>query len=130
MIAQLARGIRDAGPARAATEHIRQFAHGGEHVDQAEARHRAAHEVVRQQRPEERQRFTEIVPVPEGGPWDQDEQQAGFEQEGDDEETSEQGGLLFRLELRQPEDAIRHVAIVPRLGFELDEDGERAGQLA
>ena len=123
MVAQFARRVGHAGTARA--EQVRQFTHGGEQVEESEPRHGAAHKVVREERSQCGYSFAEVVAVPESRPRNQDEQQAGFEQQRDKKKTSEQGGLLFGLELGESQDAIRDVAEVPGLGLELDKHGER-----
>jgi hypothetical protein len=91
--------LSHARPARPGAEHVGELPDGCQDVDQAKSGDGAADEVVRQEGPEQGQRFAEVVPVPERRPGNQDEQQSGFEEQGDKKETSEQGGLLFRLEL-------------------------------
>ena len=99
VIAEFARRIGHVRAASPRAEHVGELADGCQHVDQAKARDGAAHEVVREERPEERQGFAEVVAIPERRPGNQDEQQSGFEEQGDEKKTSEQGGLLFGLEL-------------------------------
>jgi hypothetical protein len=120
-IAELARRLSNARTAGARAEHVGELTDGGKHVDQAESRNRAAHEVVREDQPQQRHGFAEIVPIPECRPGNQDEQESGFEEQGDKKKTSEQGGLLFRLELGESKDLVRDVAVVAGLGLELDE---------
>jgi hypothetical protein len=121
VIAELAGRVRHARASSPRAEHVGQFADRGQNVYQSKPRHRPTHEVVRENRAEQGQGFAEVVPIPEGRPGDQDEQQSGFEQQGDKKKTSEQGGLLFGLELGQSKDLVRDVAIVAGLGLELDE---------
>ena len=71
-------------------------------------------------------RLAEVIPVPERRPGNQDEEQTRFEQEGDEQQTSEQSDLPFGLEFRQTQDPIRDVAVSAGLGLELDEDRQRA----
>ena len=72
-------------------EEIDELGERGENIDEAEARHRAAHVEVGEKRFEHRNRLREVVPLPEGRPRDQDQEKACFEQEGDQKQTSKQG---------------------------------------
>ena len=130
VIAELARRVSHARPARPRAEHIRELPNSGQDVHETESGYGAAHEVVREQGSEQGQGFAEVVPIPEGRPGNQDEQQSGFEEQGDKKETSEQGGLLFGLELGQSQDLVRDIAVVAGFGFELDEHRESARQFA
>jgi hypothetical protein len=66
-----------------AAEDIGEFGEAGEDVDRAQSRHGAAHEVVGEQLPQSRDGLGEVIPVPERGPRNQNEQEACFEQQGD-----------------------------------------------
>ena len=114
----------------APAEDVGKLAERGEKVDDAETGHRAANEVVRQQDPEGRHRLDKIIAIPERRPGDQDEQQPGFEQQGDEQQTSEQGDLPFGLHFRQAIYPACDIAIAAGFGFELDEDGQCPGLLA
>ena len=80
------------------SEGIGQLAHRSNQVDDTESGHRAADVVVGEKLANRRQRLDEIVAIPERRPRDQDQQQSGFEQQCDEQQTSEQGDLAFGLE--------------------------------
>ena len=106
------------------TEHVCQLSQCGPDIDEPEAGDRTAHVVAGQQGFERRRPFREIVPLPERRPRDQYQQQACFEQQGDEEEPPEQrsaSGLDFGEAL----DLAGHVSVAPRFRFELHENGER-----
>lgn len=114
----------------AAAEHVGELAERREQVDDPEAGHRATDEIVREQRAEDRQRLDEVIAVPERRPGNQDQQQPGFEQQRDEQQTSEQGNLPFGLHFRQAIYPACDIAIAAGFGFELDEDGQCPGLLA
>jgi hypothetical protein len=76
--------------AAARPENISQFRQRSEDVDEAQPRHRAAHEIVGDQRAQAGDGLGKIIPIPERRPGNQDEQQACFEQQGDKQQASEQ----------------------------------------
>lgn len=116
--------------ASALHENFPQFAEGGEYVDDAQTGHGAPHEVVRQQGVQGGNGLAEVIPVPEGRPGNQDQEQARFEQEGDKQQTSEQSDLPFGLEFRQTQDPVRDVPVSTGFRFEFDEHGERSRVVA
>ena len=79
------RGIlRDRGTGGSpADEEIDQFGDRRQHIDQAEARHRPFHECVTEKRFEPGDEAGKVVPFPERGPGNQNQQQSRFEQQGD-----------------------------------------------
>jgi hypothetical protein len=107
----------------AAAKHVGEFAQRRQQVDNAEARHRAANEIVRQEGTERGHGLDKIIAVPERGPRNQDQKKPGFEEEGREQQTSEQSRLPFGLRFRQAVDPGCDIAIAAGLGFELDEDG-------
>ena len=76
----------------ATAEGVRELREGGEQIDNAKTGDRAADVVVGQDVADRRKRLDKVVAVPEGRPWDEDQQQSRFQQEGDEQQTSEQGG--------------------------------------
>jgi hypothetical protein len=80
------------GSSGASAERIRELRHRGEQVDHAKSGDRAANVVVREQVADGRKRLHKVIAVPEGRPRDEDQQQSRFEQQGDEQQTSEQGG--------------------------------------
>jgi hypothetical protein len=75
---------------------------------------------------QQRNGFREVVPLPECRPRNQDEQKTRFEEEGDKQQASEQGGLPFGLKWREAIDSTGHVAIPTRFALELEKHRERA----
>jgi hypothetical protein len=73
------------------SEQVCELAEGGEQVDNTKSRDGAADEIIREHDAERGHRVDKVVPVPERRPGNQDQQQPGFEQEGDEKQTSEQG---------------------------------------
>lgn len=67
----------------AGAEGIRQLSQGGPHVDKAKSRHGAPCVVTRQEPPECARGLYEIVAIPELRPRHEDEQEARFEEQGD-----------------------------------------------
>jgi hypothetical protein len=79
------------GSSMASGERVGKLREGGQQIDDAQSGHRAADVIVGQDVANGWQRLDKIVAIPEGGPWDEDQQQSCFEQEGDEQQTSEQG---------------------------------------
>jgi hypothetical protein len=88
-----ARLPREARRTGAPAEGIGELREGREQIHDTEARHGAPHVVVGQERADGRQRLDEVVSLPERRPRDENQQQSCFEQERDEQQTSEQGGL-------------------------------------
>jgi hypothetical protein len=78
----------------AIAKQVGELAERGEDIDQAKPRNGSADEVVRQHGPDDRQRLDKVVAVPERRPRNQDQQESRFEQEGDKQQTSEQGSAF------------------------------------
>ena len=110
---------------RVPAKHVRQLSQGGPDVDETQAGDRAARVVAGQHGIQCRRPFHEVIAFPERRPWNQDEQQACFEQQGDEKEPPEQSSASS-LDFGQAFDLDRDIAIAARLGLELDEDGQRA----
>jgi hypothetical protein len=64
-------------------EDVGKFRQAGEDVERAQTRNRAPDEVVGQQVAKARNRLDKVVAVPEGRPWNQDEQKSCFEKQSD-----------------------------------------------
>ena len=76
--------LRHSGTRRPAAEHVRQFAERGDQIEHSQPGHGAAHEVVGEEGFQKRDQLDEVIPVPERGPGNQDEQQPRLEQECDE----------------------------------------------
>jgi hypothetical protein len=124
---RVSRFLGQPGPRAAAAEQVGQLAQRGEQVDDAEARNSTAHEVVGQQGAQGRDGFDEVVPIPEGGPRNEDQQQPCLDEQGDDQQTSEQIRLPLCLRFREAGHTGRGIPIAAGLNFELGEDGQRPG---
>ena len=114
---------------RSSAEHVGQLPQRGEQVHDTQTGDGAANEVIRDDRADGRDRFHEVVAIPERRPRNEDQQESRFEQEGDEQQASEQTKLSFGLHFREAIDPACDIAIAAGLGFELDEDGQRAGAL-
>jgi hypothetical protein len=124
-----ARVLRELPPGVAATEGVCELGQRREHVHETQSRHRPANEIVRQDIAHGRQRFDEVIAVPECRPRNQDQQEACFEQEGDEQQASEQSSP-FGLDRCKPLDPVRHITKLSGCGFGLDKHCERARVLA
>lgn len=75
----------------APTEEIGKLGQRRPDIDETETGDGTARVVVLQPSPEDRRRLEKVVAFPEGRPRNQDQQQARFEQQGDENDPPEQG---------------------------------------
>lgn len=113
----------------AAAKDVCQFAQCREQIDQTESRDRPAHEVVGEQGSNRGDGFDEVVAVPESRPGDENQQETCFEKQGDEQQTSKQGGLPFfgfGPGFREMVNPARHITVAAGFGFEVDEHSQGA----
>jgi hypothetical protein len=123
--------LREARAAVAApAEDVGEFGERRQQIHHAKTRDCAADKVVGQQCANGGDRFDKIVAIPEGGPWDEDEQQACFQEQGDEKQTSEQSGLPFGPGFRKTVNPARNITVAAGFGFELGKHGQGARAFA
>jgi hypothetical protein len=93
-MAGMARRIVDRDVAAACREDEGEVGEARDEIDEAEPGHGAAHEVVGQDRLQRRPRLGEIVPLPEGRPWQDDQKEPDLEEERDVDESADQSPTL------------------------------------